>query len=128
MLRPAARHLLVQRVDVREAATQHDHVRIDDVDDRGERARQPIDVARERESRVRVGSRGAARQRLGVGPPAGPARRVLGPPRTRQKRLDAAAAPAVAGRARPLIVERRGQRIVAPFAGDVMRAFENPCR
>ena len=44
-LREERRHALVERLDVRHAAAQHDDVRVDDVDDRGERAGKAFLVA-----------------------------------------------------------------------------------
>ncbi len=43
---------------------------------------------------------------------------IGGEPGTGQKRLDTAASPAIAGRARQFVGVRRRQRVVAPFAGD----------
>ena len=52
--RPPVRHRVGQRVDVRDAAAEHDDVRIEHVDDAGECARQAIDVAIDAGDRARV--------------------------------------------------------------------------
>ena len=45
---PALRNSLVEPGEVRQAAAEHDHVRIDEVDDRRQRPREPFLVAGER--------------------------------------------------------------------------------
>jgi hypothetical protein len=52
--RPAGRHVVVQGIDIGHAATQHYHVRIEQVDDAGQRARQPIGVLGHDASRARL--------------------------------------------------------------------------
>ena len=48
MSAPQARHVCVKPVDVRQAAAQHDDIRIEDVDDLRQRARQAGFVALQR--------------------------------------------------------------------------------
>ena len=52
--RPEPRHALVEAIDVRQPAAEHDDVRIDEVDDAAERARHAIFVSFEGRDRQRV--------------------------------------------------------------------------
>ena len=123
---PQLGHALVELGHARETAAQHDGVRVEDVDDPGQRARQPVaielhvlgglGIAGERRLGDVGGAQAAAGALLELTLQAGPA----------QPGLDAAGAAAVAARAGPLVVARQGQRIVAPFAGDRLRAGERP--
>lgn len=45
--RPALRHLLIQRIDLRQATGEHDHLRIEQVDDAGQATRQALAVTLE---------------------------------------------------------------------------------
>jgi hypothetical protein len=44
---PASRHVVVQRIDVAQATTEHDGRRVEHIDELGERAGQPFAVALE---------------------------------------------------------------------------------
>ena len=56
---PELRHVIVEPIDVREAAAEHDDVRIEHVDDARERARHALLVPRERSIGERVHRRRA---------------------------------------------------------------------
>ena len=106
----------VEHVQVREPASEDDDVRVENVDDVGERTAEVIDVAREDGTGSRISSGGAHGdlRRRARHPARGAVRLLEG--RAGEQRLDAATASAVAGGA------RRIDGVVAPLARDVLRA------
>src|SRR5438477_716645 len=106
---------VVQRLQLREPATEHHDVGIEDVDHVRERTAEAVEVPVDDVARGALARRGAGgdlgrRERR----TAGPAVRRL-ERRPREQRLDAAALPAVTGRS------GRIDGVVAPLAGDVLR-------
>ena len=97
MRAPARGHVRgTARSRLREPAAQHDHVGIEEVDDDGERAREPLLVARQRRlARARRPRPRASRSRRRRASRRSP-RVVGGERRPREVGLDAARAPAVA--------------------------------
>ena len=99
---PQPGHIGVQAIDVRHAATQHDHIRVEDVDDVRERARQAVLVELQSAPCIPV-TRGGARNDFGRREYGARGRGVTrGHPRTRQIGFDATLpAAAAVGRSPP---------------------------
>src|SRR5215208_4855866 len=116
------RKIAVELVDLRQAAADDDHVGIEDVDDMGHGAPEPVDVAPERRARVAVAGAHRGDDLLRLERPPGFSGVIGCHRRPGQERLDAALPAAVARRAGPLVVARRREGIVAPLAGDAVAA------
>src|SRR5215831_2708990 len=115
---PQLRHARVDRLHLRQAAAQHDDVRVDEIDDVGQRPRQPVAIELERLRRFRIaGFRGVGDLGGAQIAARAPGELVLQRWPT-EPGLDASLAAAIALRPWPLIVARQGQRVVAPFAAD----------
>ena len=127
--RPQPRHVRIQPIDVRDAAAEHDHVGIEHVDDSRQPASHAIFVTPEASLGSRVARRGATDDLRRVGLLPAVEKVVTRESGAGQERLDTPGAPAVAGRPRPLAVRCQagpGQRVVAPLAGDGVRARQHP--
>ena len=121
---PQPRDLIVQKVDVRQAATNDDDVGIENVDDGGQTARRTRDIALQRVGGGVIAA-GGARENLGHRAPGARASLVIGSQRRAGEiRLDAPALSAIALRLRCIARVRPGQWSVAPFAGDRVRTDE----
>ena len=113
----------VEALQLRQAATEHDRLGIEQIDHRGEPAREAMLIA----AKSRLGRGRGPRQ------PRSPAARAalrfplrdLAQPGPGQPRLDAARETAVAGRPRELVRIGPRQRVVSPFAGDRVRPGEH---
>src|SRR5207249_9205207 len=99
-------------------ASEDDHVRIEEVDDRGESARHAVLVPAQGGLGLDVAGGGAAGDGGRVERLAAAALVVAGEAGSGEERLHATGLPAVAGRARTLVVGRPRQRVVAPLARD----------
>src|SRR5207248_10130896 len=111
--------------DIR-ATPQHEHVEVGHEYQRHDHSGEPIVVAGQRCRRVRVAvprraDDVAARQRA-----AGVLGVVALEPGARQPGLDAPPLGTVAGRTGPLVGRGPGKRVVPPFAGDQVRAHQDP--
>ena len=93
--RPQARHVVVEPVEVGQAAAEHDDVRVEDVDHLRQRSRQPLLVARAASPRTRH-RRCGARDDLGRVEDCRRRLRGRAPGRAGEQRLDAAAPAAIA--------------------------------
>jgi hypothetical protein len=124
MAAPERRHTLVEPGDPRHAAAEHDHLRVDDIDDMGKRAGQPVHVERE----ATLGGRVAGHRTLhDLGRREGfpGARAMMGHEAgAGEEGLDAAVSAAIAGHGGVRARLGPGQRIVPPFAGDAVGAGE----
>ena len=121
---PAPRHLVVQDRKRGQPATEHNRVRVEQIDDARESAGQTFDIALDCRSAVGLAGAGARRdfRRGQSGPAAMPVptmtQMIGGETGAGQKRLDTAAPSAIAWRSRQFLGARRRERVVAPFAGD----------
>ncbi|MNG31085.1 hypothetical protein D3C84_1168290 [compost metagenome] len=66
MAQQQGRYLLIQRADIRQAAPQHYHVGVQQIDHRGQAARQLLAVALQRLLRRGLAGLGGAGQLLGA--------------------------------------------------------------
>ena len=122
---PMPRHIRVEALDVRHAPAEHDHVRIEQIDHVRERPRQSLLVTLERRQARGVTAHRTPRD---VGRRHAVARHVhvvAFHARAGQPGLDAARSPAEARGAGTLVIFRPRQGVVAPFAGDRVRAVEH---
>ena len=111
----------IELVDVRHAAAEDDHIRIENVDDHGQCAAEAIKVSVHGRTGQRIALfsqldhvRGGVVAVAAVGPV------VSEQPGAGQKRFHATVLAAVAGRA------ARVEYVVAPITGDVLRSFVQP--
>ncbi len=122
---PQRGHLLVQMAQARQAAAEHDHVRVQQVDHRGQRLRQPPGVAVQRGAAGGVALRGTLRDLLAGQRLAGDVLVVARQARAADQRLDAAALAAVAVEDRVAPGLGPGQRVVPPFARQPVRPLQD---
>jgi len=123
--RPEPRDIRIETLDVRNAAAEDNHVRIEDVDDAGQRPGEPALIALQR----RLGSlftacggshnlhrlQALARDPFVVGSHTG----------TGEKRLDASPFTAIAHRSWQLTSLRPWKRVVPPLSRDAIRAVHH---
>src|SRR5262249_19562519 len=122
--RGQVREHLVKVVQLGEATAQHDHVRIEDVDNMRQTASEAARVARERSLRMGVSTTRSRSHRLSINALS---RRpgVIGCQTwTGNPRLDAAGAPAPAEGTGVLVDVRPRYRVVAPLAADSPRTID----
>ena len=119
-----ARQALVQFVDVRQPAAEHEGVGIDDVGDHRQAAAQPVEIAIEADHRLGVAGPGGGDDRLAGQGLAGAFGMVAAEAGAGNPGLQAAMTAAPAGRARRFLRLGPGQGRVAPFAGHAVGALD----
>src|SRR5688500_13921307 len=124
-LAPQPRDAIVEPLNVGESSAQHDHIRIEKIDDAGEGARHASFVARQRLCRGGITFSGARHDVARLAGQTGAARVFAFEPGPRQEGLDAAVLPAVARRPWSLLIARPRQRVVAPLPRDRIRPGED---
>ena len=123
---PQAGHPLVEALDVRQPAPQHDHVRVEDVDHPRQGPRQALLVARQAGLAGRVALGGARHDALRPRQLTAAAGMIHRQARPRQIGFDAARAAAITRRQGQIITRRKRERVVAPLAGDPVGAIQGP--
>ncbi len=108
----------VKALQVRQAAAENDHLRIEQVDDTGQRAPEAPFVTLQRRFAGGIAGAGAFVDGRRGEILAGMARVVASQCRAGKVGFDAAAAPAIAGGKRQVGGARERQGVVPPFAGD----------
>src|SRR5207302_1133750 len=103
-----------------------DYVRIQDVDDRGKGAGEPLGIAVERRPAGRVATRSAGGDFRGVHGTAAVSPVIGGEPRSRQKALDAARAAAIAGRPGPFVGQVELAFLTSPVAATMVPGMPIP--
>jgi len=115
---PQARYRVVEPLDVRQTAAEHNHLWIKDVDHNTERLGQASLVAPERFVGRRFAVDGARPDLLGGQALATMSPMISRHARPRQPGFDTAQATTIAGQRRHTLFVQQGQRVVAPFAGN----------
>src|SRR5438105_3575895 len=123
--RPQRRHGLIEPLHVRHPAAEYDRIRIEYVDQVRQRARKPLFVTPHRLLAACIAARGSCLDVDGCQPQSRRRRIVALEPRTGEERFDAAGVAAKTSSTRPLVIGGPWQRIVAPLAGDSVRADEH---